>query len=213
METKMDPHPSPRAEVYLLIATLLRQCPNEPMLNFLRELETEPANNDMVKAWQSLNRAAKHVELSQLEDEFFELFIGIGRGEVVPFASWHLTGSLMEKPLAELRQTLAKLGFERDSHVKEPEDHLAALCEVMAMLVPHDEVTQQQFFNDHIAPWFHRFTEQLNEAKHAQFYRSVAQLISAFLTVEQVRFIRSPAHHTSTRIEVKDATEYGPSSL
>lgn len=59
METTMDPHPSPRAEVYLLIATLLRQCPNEPMLNFLRELETEPANNDMVKAWQSLNSAAK----------------------------------------------------------------------------------------------------------------------------------------------------------
>ena len=71
----------------------------------------------------------------QADREYHALFIGVGRGELVPFASYYLTGFLNERPLAVLRQDLARLGAVRSESVKEPEDHIAALCEVMAGLI------------------------------------------------------------------------------
>ena len=49
--------------------------------------------------------------------------------------SWYLTGFLMEKPLAVLRDDLTALGLARRDSCGEPEDHLAALCDVMRALL------------------------------------------------------------------------------
>lgn len=117
----------------------------------------------------------------------------------------------MEKPLAHIRQDLTRLGFERTEQVKEPEDHIAALCEVMALLTDEIEEVQQTFFNRHIAPWFPSFTQQITQAKHADFYQSVAQLSHAFLTLEHVRFSAvNPTNRFSPKIDVKNVTEYDP---
>ncbi|WP_038174718.1 TorD/DmsD family molecular chaperone [Vibrio pacinii] len=198
-----------RSEIYLVLATLYRQAPSAEMIEFLAQLETEPSNSAMKVAWDKLKNAALASDTQTLTDEYQELFIGIGRGEVMPFASWHLTGSLMEKPLAAIRHDLTRLGFERAESVKEPEDHISALCEVMAALVSEEENLQQAFFNTHIAPWFESLIKQILQAKHASFYLCVAELTHAFLTVEQVRFSE---HHSSNKttlkIDVKNVTEY-----
>ncbi|RND32340.1 molecular chaperone, partial [Vibrio cholerae] len=86
---------SMRSDIYLLLATLLRDVPSEELCRFLAELDFEANGTEMAKAWQAISAAAHNAQADSLADEYQELFIGIGRGEVVPFASWHLTGSLM----------------------------------------------------------------------------------------------------------------------
>ncbi|WP_159656557.1 TorD/DmsD family molecular chaperone [Vibrio atypicus] len=203
-----------RTEIYLLISALFRQCPNQEMLDFLADLETESEQSEMQKAWQAISAAAKNSQAEALSDEYQELLIGIGRGEVVPFASWHRTGSLMEKPLAEIRHDLQLLGFEREEQVKEPEDHIAALCEVMAMMTNEEEGLQQVFFNKHIGPWFKSLVNQIRQAEHADFYAAVADLLDAFLTLEQVRFSENmQTSKNKLKIDVKNVTEYDQTQL
>lgn len=184
-----------RIEIYGMLAHLLRKAPDENVLNWLAELDVEDAQHqttEMAAAWPLLKLAAQKANLIAVEEEYQDLFIGIGRGEIVPFGSWYLTGSLMEMPLAHLRRDLAQLGFQRDESVKEPEDHIAALLEVMAMLVAEgDEYLQKTFFNRHIATWFEKFCADLKAADNALFYCAVGELALQFLTVEKTRFIEA----------------------
>lgn len=197
---------SVRFDIYLLLAMLLRQKPSAELMDFLTQLDIENNDTDMAKAWVELKNSASHAV--DTDDEFQNLFIGIGRGEVVPFASWHLTGSLMEKPLAQLRQTLLTLGFERAEGVKEPEDHISAICEVMSYLCEQPEEQQKMFFNQHIGPWFSKLVEQIRQANHAKFYLSVANLMDTFLTIEQVKFTQAPeGAKTAIKIDVKNLTD------
>lgn len=198
-----------RADIYLILSTLYRQQPTPELIEFLSQLETEPSDSAMQRAWQTVKSAALSSNPEALEDEYQELFIGIGRGEVVPFASWHLTGSLMEKPLASVRHDLGLLGLEREEEVKEPEDHFSALCEVMSVLSNEEEELQQVFFNKHLGTWFNSLVKQLTQAKHANFYLAVAELTQAFMTLEQVRFSANlQSSKNKLKIDVKNVTEY-----
>ncbi|MGY0616064.1 TorD/DmsD family molecular chaperone [Vibrio sp. FJH11] len=198
-----------RTEIYLVLSALFRGAPSKEMLDFLKSLEVEPSASAMQQAWIALQHAANQADREDLEDEYQNLFIGIGRGEVVPFGSWHRTGSMMEKPLAEIRHDLELLGIERADNVKEPEDHISALCEVMAMLTEEEEGLQQAVFNKHIAPWFSAFTHQLENAESVDFYKPAAQLCDAFLTLEQVRFSENTkSSKAKFKIDVKNVTDY-----
>ncbi|HEY8554359.1 MAG TPA: molecular chaperone TorD family protein, partial [Burkholderiales bacterium] len=99
-----------RAEVYALLGALLARPPTEKMLQLLRRIEPPDPGQDMAPAWGALKQVAIRAETAAVADEYQELFIGIGRGELVPYGSWYLTGFLMEKPLAELRADLKRLG-------------------------------------------------------------------------------------------------------
>ncbi|MGP8304987.1 TorD/DmsD family molecular chaperone [Vibrio sp. YIC-376] len=198
-----------RTEIYLVLSALFRSAPSKEMLDFLKSLEVEPSASAMQQAWIALQHAANQADREDLEDEYQNLFIGIGRGEVVPFGSWHRTGSMMEKPLAEIRHDLELLGIQRADNVKEPEDHISALCEVMAMLTEEEEGLQQAVFNKHIAPWFSAFTRQIENADSVDFYKPAAQLCDAFLTLEQVRFSENTkSSKAKFKIDVKNVTDY-----
>jgi len=126
--------------------------------------------------------------------EYHDLFIGLGRGELLPYASYYLTGFLHEKPLADLRSALAKLGVERAAAVKEPEDHIAALCEVMAGLIvgtfgaPAPVAQQRELFDGFITPWAERFFRDLETAQSAYLYAAVGRVGRLFLHIEQTAF-------------------------
>jgi TorA maturation chaperone TorD len=188
----LDAGEQARAEVYRLLGTLLAGPPGAALLDMLRNIQPEPAPDGeaMTAAWQALKEAAEQAEPEMLEQEYFNLFIGLGRGEVVPYASFYIHGFLMEKVLASLRGELAGLGIERRQGVAEPEDHIAALCEVMAMIISGHglQLNQLAFFERYVASWARRFFEDLGKAGAADFYRAVAQLGQAFLAVEQRYF-------------------------
>jgi len=177
-----------RAGAYNLLASVMRDIPSVAVLDQIRQFANIATQQDeIVVAMTMLGLAAHRSNVEQLEDEFHALFIGLGRGELVPYGSWYLTGFLMEKPLALLRDDLDTLGYERQADVHEPEDHVAALCEVMAMLIADNSTlnTQQQFFENHIAPWMGHFFLDLTQAKHAVFYRSVGRFGLAFIDLEK----------------------------
>ncbi|MGO2498549.1 MAG: TorD/DmsD family molecular chaperone, partial [Vibrio litoralis] len=123
------------AEIYGLLACLFREAPSSEVLQWLSELDVEPCEQHaMTNAWFKLKETAMATTTQQVADEYQDLFIGIGCGEVVPFSSWHIAGTLMEKPLVAIRQDLKRFGFERQEDIREPEDSISALLEVMSML-------------------------------------------------------------------------------
>jgi len=175
-----------RAAFYSLLAGLLRNAPDADVLAYCLSLDTTDQKSELGAAINTLVLAAKHSDPQRLKEEFHELFIGLGRGELVPYGSWYQTGFLMERPLGQLRADLAKLGFERSDDVHEPEDHIAALMEVMAMLIYEGAPQEQQrlFFETHISSWAKDFMNDLSVAETATFYRSVARLGLAFVAIE-----------------------------
>jgi TorA maturation chaperone TorD len=159
------------------------------LLHSLRELP--PGDGLLAPAWDSLAKAAGEARPESLEDEYHALFIGLGRGELVPYASWYLTGFLMEKPLAQLRAELRDLGFTRQEGVVEPEDHAAAVCEVMAMTIMENRLSfpeQSEFFANHLGSWLPRFFQDLEQAESAVFYAAVGGFGARLMAVEQQYF-------------------------
>ena len=178
-----------RASAYSILAALLRKVPEGEVLEHVANFsEVSVDEDEMLLAMSTLGLAAKSSELSAIDDEYHDLFIGLGRGELVPYGSWYMTGYLMEKPLSILRDDLKDLGFERDESVVEPEDHVAALCEVMSLLISDagvDAETQTAFFEKHMSSWMGKFFTDLSEAESAVFYRAVGRFGSAFLNLEK----------------------------
>lgn len=179
-----------RADIYQLLAALFRRHPNAELLQFLASIEVENDDaSEIAQAWLAVKLAAKQFTPEQLEDEYFNLFYGVGRGEIMPYGSWFMTGSLMDKPLAILRQELLQLGFEREEYVKEPEDHVAALCEVMSQLILElPSYRQLAFYQGFIESWIEQFCDDLAKAPSAQFYVAIAQLAKAFFVTESNEF-------------------------
>lgn len=177
-----------RAGAYSLLAELLRQSPQQEILKTVTGLaDVVEEKDDLAIAMSMLGLSARDAKINHLDDEFHALFIGLGRGELVPYGSWYMTGFLMEKPLGVLREDLARLGFARNNETYEPEDHVAALCEVMAQLISEGRDLEQQksFFNVHISSWLEQFYSDLSEARSAVFYRSVARFGKAFFDFEK----------------------------
>ncbi len=183
-ETDVD-----RANLYLSLGALFAAPATQQHLDAIRALpEIESPETSVEVAWTVLRATAHQCDVQKIDDEYHELFVGIGRGIVVPYGSWHITGFLMEKPLGALRADLRRLGFERSEGVKESEDHIASLCQAMAEIIAAEEIdfpTEIAFFNDHIAPWAEDFFVQVQEASPASFYRAVAQLGHSFIEVEK----------------------------
>lgn len=189
-----------RAGVYSVLGRCLAAPPSASLIAHLGQIPSVEADGPrairlaeaLTRAWSGLRDAvAEHQDVGALDDEYHQLFIGIGRGELVPYASWYRTGFLMEQPLADLRTDLGRLGFERQDGIAEPEDHISALLEVMVFLIGDDSVSinaEKEFFETHISPWAGQFFVDLEKAKSAQFYRAVAGLGTAFTRVEQEAF-------------------------
>ena len=179
-----------RAREYGLLAMLLVRAPDADLLQRLADLKADPSPLGLAHA--ALARAAEQASVGSVEHEYFDLFIGLGRGELMPYGSYYLTGFLHERPLARLRADLAALGIERTEGNCEPEDHLGILCEVMAGLADGrfgaPERTDQHIFHKHLAPWAGRFFADLEVAERADFYRHVGTLGRVFMDIESQAF-------------------------
>lgn len=186
---QQDQAQAARIGVYGLLSALFAKEPSEETLQRLRDIgEVDTSDGKLAMGWELMRQAALKAELDAVHDEYFSLFIGIGRGELMPFGSWYLTGFLMEKPVAVLRRDLGSLGIERQEGVSESEDHIASLCDAMALIIQHsDEIplhTQVAFYQDHIEPWAKRFFEDLQGAAHSHFYRAVGFFGASFIEFE-----------------------------
>jgi TorA maturation chaperone TorD len=179
-----------RAAQYRLLARLLASPPDESLRRVLAGFAGD--DSALGKALGALARVAARVAPAEAEREYFDLFIGIGRGELLPYASYYLTGFLHERPLANVRESLATLGIARADNMFEPEDHIAILCEVMAGLTTGRFETEagadRRFFERHLRPWAPRFFADLETANAARFYRVVGRIGGLFMDIEAEAF-------------------------
>ncbi len=181
-----------RAHGYALLARMLAAPPGAETLARVRTLAGD--DSEFGRALGTLAATARQATVQSARYEYDDLFVGVTRGELLPYASYYLTGFLHEKPLVTLRRDLARLGIRRTEEVKEPEDHIATLCEVMVGLIigtfgaPADLAEQQLFFDTHLAPWAPRFFEDLERAKAAALYMPLGAVGRAFMAVEREAF-------------------------
>ncbi len=188
-QIRLVPEEQARADIYRLLGNLLAAPPDMDGLIMLQSLDG--GDGPWAGLWTALRDAARSTDVSGLEEEFNRLFIGLGRGELVPYASFYLAGFLMEKPLAELRGELGRFGLQRQVEVAEPEDHAAALCEVMGLLIEENRLNftnSRVFYQAYIGSWLGRFFQDLGQADGAHFYRAVADLGRHFMEIEQAYY-------------------------
>ncbi|MGC2856026.1 TorD/DmsD family molecular chaperone [Novispirillum sp. DQ9] len=180
-----------RAQFYALLSRLMTAPPDQEILGDLAGLRGD--DSDIGRALAALGDAARATTAAAVEDEFNALFIGLSRGEIVPYGSYYMTGFLHEKPLADLRDDLAALGVERAPGHCQPEDHAGFICEVLCGLIlgtygePDIEV-QKKFFDTHLSPWADALFADIDAAPSAAFYRPVAAIGRLFMAVERDAF-------------------------
>jgi TorA maturation chaperone TorD len=179
-----------RAQEYGLIAALLARAVDAELLEKLTKLHGDASPLGVAHA--ALAEAAANASVERIEREYFDLFIGLGRGELMPYGSYYLTGFLHERPLARLREDLQTIGIERAEGEVEPEDHAAILCEIMSGLASGrfeaPPGSDKLIFEKHMAPWIWRFFSDLERAQAAQFYRHVGTLGRVFIEIETEAF-------------------------
>jgi len=180
-----------RADEYALLASLLIAPPDNALLARLSYL-SDSDDTPLGRAHIELARAAASSIADAVHREYFELFIGVGRGELLPYASYYLTGFLNERPLARLRADMIRFGIERAEGRCEPEDHLGSVCEMMSGFACNrfsiSGGEEQDFFERHIEPWAGRFFSNLESAKAARFYRAVGAVGRLFIEIESEGF-------------------------
>jgi TorA maturation chaperone TorD len=183
-----------RAQEYALLSVLLARAPDAALLARIATLRGDASPLGLAHA--ALAEAASSISVEQVEREYFDLFIGLGRGELLPYGSYYLTGFLHERPLARLRADLSKLGIERATGHAEPEDHAAILCEIMARLVGRrfeaPVGADRELFEQHMASWIGRFFADLERAEAAEFYRRIGTLGRVFIEIESDAFALPP---------------------
>jgi len=176
------------AEAYSLVGALLRQPPTRDLLDRLTELQWESdLPRPLAAGLEKVRDSSRTCSAEAVAEEFRLLFVGLGRGEIVPYASWYREGVLKAGPLARLRSDLRALGIAPAPETAEPEDHAALLCETMALLNREgaDQETYAGFFREHLAPWMFDFFRDVREARNAGFYRAVASLGLGVLELER----------------------------
>ena len=181
-----------RADLYDFLAAMLARPPSRELLDKAAALNGD--DSEIGRGVAALARAARAATETAARREFDALFIGLGRGELLPYGSYYLTGFLNEKPLASLRRDMARLGIARADDVREPEDNIASLCEMMAGLIrgrfgaPAELATQKDFFAKHLSPWAAHFFADLEGAETSVLYAPVGKIGRAFMEVEREAF-------------------------
>lgn len=181
-----------RADLYNFLGVILSGPADEMLLAQTASLSGD--DSELGSAIVTLAKIAKLSKPASLESEYNKLFIGLGRGELLPYASYYMTGFLNEKPLALLRQDMTSRGIARAENVFEPEDNIASLMEMMgAMIVgrfgtPADLEAQKSFFAKHIRPWASHFYSDLEAAKNSVFYAPVGTVGRIFMEIETEAF-------------------------
>lgn len=192
----VSPEDALRAQLYRLLAHFLSAPPRQGGLDLAAALGGD-GGSEFGRAIAGLAEAAAGTSAAAAADAYHVLFIGLGRGELVPFGSYYLTGFLHEKPLARLRQDMARLGLAREPGVPEPEDHIASVLEIMAGLIdgsfgaPLPIEEQRRFFEAHVGNWASHFFHDLEASGVSTLYSALGSVGSTFLEIEERAFTLS----------------------
>jgi len=184
---------SARAGFYALFSRMLARPLDAAAIGFVGDLS--PDDSEFGRAIGLLARSARAATVEDATEEFNALFVGMGAGgELLPYASYYRTGLVYDKPLADLRGDLARLGIGARAETTEPEDHIAFMCEIMHGLIagtfgaPKPINDQRAFFQAHLEPWAARFFADLEKAQSARLYAPLGTIGKLFMAIEREGF-------------------------
>lgn len=190
----LPPEETARANFYGLLARLFYAPPDAELLAALagaEEIVTEAQAGEsaasLALAWRDLMLAAAAADAEAVTEEYETLFVGVGKAPVSLYAGAYLMKSAVDSPLVDIRDYLAAHGLARRSAVGEPEDHIAALCEVMRYLVAEQQATvaeQSKFFMRFLWPSATPLCDAISRAELARLYKPIAMFALNFLQVE-----------------------------
>lgn len=195
----VSPEDESRANLYGLLARLFYAPPDANLLSELR-LAAPPAEEGdglttegeaLKAAWAELVGACASAFPARLEEEHFQVFVGVGKAQVTPYLAAYMERREGEHPLVRLRGLLAEWGLARREEAAEPEDHVSALCETMRWLIVRQRApldAQQRLFEDYLSVPGERFCSAVSACDDTKFYRHVARLLAALLAVERKAF-------------------------
>ena len=194
----LPPEEAARANFYALLARLFYAAPDAALLAALAaadEIVSEGAGDSdgagLALAWRDVTLAAAAADPAAVEQEYQDLFVGVGKAQVSVYASAYLAKSLADAPLVELRDFLARRQIARRTSVHEPEDHVAALCELMRYLIAEEQAPLDQqllIFEKFLRPAMGPLCDAVCKLDGAKFYRRVSRFAVSFFDVEYAVF-------------------------
>lgn len=193
-ETPDQGEETARADLYGLLAALFYAPPPQTLLDAIAGAPAEARESALQQAWTELSDLCRHATEESAREEYDHLFVSVGKPEIILYGSYYLSGFMMEKPLAELRDELSRLGLQRADAIIESEDHIASLCEVMRYLIASDDPlhanieTQKMFFSGQLQPWVLDLCDVIAGHPDARLYASVARLAKSFFEIEMQAF-------------------------
>jgi TorA maturation chaperone TorD len=176
-----------RANWYAWFASIWLNAPTtEQIAAWQQDLNVEESS-DLGAAWNLVVHRATELGAQAIQAEYDAIFVSVGKPEVFPNASFHLTGFLHEKPLVEIRQRMQELGLG-GFEIALTEDHLGLLCTTMRELISMNSPGQVEFLQDFVASWADSFVSAIEVSVRGDFYKTVAQLWQIFLAIEVQAF-------------------------
>jgi TorA maturation chaperone TorD len=181
-----------RANLYRMLAHILKAPPQKSDLELLAGLSGDGTR--LGEAVGGLAHLARRTSPEAARREYHNLFIGLERGELVPYGSHYRSGFHEDHPLVQIRADMARHGIALAPELAQAEDHIAALCDIMAGLIlgigeePASLDDQKTFFKSHIAMWAKHFFTDLEAARSSVFYAAVGKVGAVFMDIEEAAF-------------------------
>lgn len=194
LQHRLDPEDQARADCYALLAALFRDAPDARLLVALSESPRLPesAATPLAVAYNRMLDASAAMDPDAARQEYLDLFVGVGKSEVDLHAAHWRNEPGSHRSLVRLREDLARLGLARQPESSLYEDHFAALCETMRILVaglgerrPATLAAQRAFFEAHLGGWTDVFCAAIRACPLANYYVRVAEFISLYMAVER----------------------------
>jgi len=186
------PEDRARAEFYALLARLWYAAPDAALLGAIAgagDLPAEGEQTALAEAWRQLRAAAASTDPEAVRAEYDDAFVGTGKAAITLYVSGYLVETARERVLVALRDELAELGLARTGETHEPEDHLAALFEIMRHLATSDGSDaalqrQRKFFTVYMNRAYNLLTNEVAASARTDFYKHVARFTKAFCDIE-----------------------------
>jgi len=188
----LAPEEQARANFYALLSRLFYAPADAGLLAALGQADELEADDEIIAArWRELSKAAAAADPEAVREEYETAFVGTGRAPVTLYTTAYSVRYTNEMPLAPLRAELAALGLGRRGDAGEPEDHIAALCDVMRHLIAEQQRAleeQRRFYERWIQPNVEPLCAAIEKSDHTSFYKVVGRMAKAFFSLEQSAF-------------------------
>ena len=193
----LPPEEAARGDFYALLGRLFFAGPDQTLLHSLAQAGALAAGGDpaLAKAWHELVQASSVMDEGAAAEEYDSLFVAVGKAPVSVYAGFYTGAMAIDHPRVRLQAELGALGLARREHATEPEDHFAALFDVMRVLAaggagrsPAKIEVQKRFFESYLGAGAVKFFNAVIGCAHANYYRKVAALGLAFTAIEAESF-------------------------